>query len=74
MSYLSARSLEEIVLEELGEHLDAADKLAAVYARQYIASLRGGKRVLPPVGLHPDLAKLVRDVALDAVAIQRRAA
>lgn len=74
MTYLPGTSLEALVLEELGEHLEAADKLAATYARDYCRSLRGGKRVLAPAGLHPDLAKLVRDVALDAVAIERRAA
>lgn len=65
-------SLEELVLTELGEHLEAADTLAAAYARRYVASLRGGPRVRPPVGLHPKVAALVRDVALDAAALARR--
>lgn len=68
-------SLEQLVLEELGEHLERADSLVAQYARAYVASLqRGGARVRPPRGLHPQLALLVREVALDAAALTRRAA
>ena len=74
MTAQPAQTLEAIVLQELGEHLEAADLLTAMYAKAYVRSLRGGKRVMPPKGLHPDLAKLVRDVALDAVMIERRAA
>lgn len=67
-------TLEGLVLRELGDHLEAADRLAAKYAREYVASLRGGRRVRPPAGLHPKVAALVRDVALDAAAMDRRAA
>lgn len=67
-------SLEALVLVELGDHLNAADTLAARYARDYIKSLQGGPRVRPPHGLHPSIAHLVREVALDACAITRRAA
>lgn len=58
-----------VVLADLGEHLEAADRLCAEYARAYVASLAGGPRVRPPVGLHPQLSKLVRELALDAASV-----
>lgn len=70
----SSDSLEALVLVEIGEHLTAADSLAASYARDYCKSLQGGSRVRPPRGLHPSIAHLVREVALDASSIARRAA
>lgn len=60
------------VLEDLSDHLEVADRLTAQYARSYVESLQGGPRVRPPVGLHPQLAALVRELALDAAAINRR--
>jgi hypothetical protein len=67
-------SLEQVVLMELGDHLESADRLAAAYAREYVRAMREGRRVRPPAGLHPDIARLVRDVALDAMALERLAA
>lgn len=57
------------VLADLGEHLQTADRLCAEYARGYVASLAGGPRVRPPASLHPQLAKLVRELALDAASV-----
>jgi hypothetical protein len=65
-------SMEALVLEELGEHLEAADRRAAAYARAYVRSLQGGPRVHRPKGLHPKLAELVRELALDCASMGRR--
>ena len=64
--------LVELVLLELGEHLEAADRLVPGYAREYAASSAGlRRRVRPPAGLHPQVAAMVRDVTLDALALER---
>lgn len=70
-------SMESLVLTELGDHLEAADRLVAGYAREYIAWLRGGRQggtPKPPVGLHPRISQLARELVLDAAAMSRRVA
>ena len=62
-------SMIETVLADIGDHLETADRLCAEYARAYVESLAGGPRVRPPAGLHPELAKLVRELALDAACV-----
>jgi hypothetical protein len=62
----------ETVLADIGDHLESADRLCAEYARDYVASLQGGPRVRPPATLHPQLAKLVRELALDAASTTHR--
>lgn len=62
-------SLMETVLQEVGEHLESADRLVPVYARDYVAWLEGSvarSLLRPPVGLHPQIAGLVREVARQA--------
>lgn len=62
-------SMIDVVLSDLGDHLESADRLCATYARAYVASLAGGPRVRPPANLHPQLAKLVRELSLDAASV-----
>lgn len=59
-------SMLDVVMADLGDHLASADRLCAEYARAYVASLNGGPQVRAPASLHPQLAKLVRELALDA--------
>lgn len=54
------------VLEELGQHLEDADRYGAEYARRYVESIVSGGSPPSNRRLHPCIAKLVREVALDA--------
>lgn len=58
-------ALEE-VLREIGEHLETADRLALQYAVRYMDAARRGGTARPPHGLRPEIAKMVREVVLDA--------
>lgn len=66
-------TLADVVIAELHEHLDGAPPRVIAYARLYCASLQMPVRRagVPSAGLHPKLAALVRDIALDAAAFER---
>lgn len=70
------RRLAERVKLELGEHLDDADRHGSAYVDGYVKSLTGPGYKRPPIGrLHPRVAELVRELALDAAggdAVTRR--
>lgn len=60
-------------LEEFEQHLDDAERHAVQYAKQYAEAMVSGKRTPPaPAGLHPLMAKLVRELVLDQRARSRR--
>lgn len=61
------RRLAERVRCELAEHLEDADRHGAGYVDAYVQSLTAPGYKRPPIGrLHPHVAKLVRELALDA--------
>lgn len=60
------------VLSELGQHLEDADRYAAAYAKDYVASIMEGGPTPRGTMLHPCVAKLVREVCLDAQVSARR--
>ena len=60
------------VRQEVADHLEDADRLVCFYIDQYVDALLHNRRARPrPTGLHPKVAELVREVALDAVASGR---
>jgi hypothetical protein len=59
-------------LEQLGQHLEDAERNAADYVRAYVQALVEGRRTPMAPGLHPALAKLVREVVLDVDVAHRR--
>jgi hypothetical protein len=69
------KALERQVRCDLLEHLRDLQKHGPCYIEEYVASMfrapHGGPR--PKARLHPKLAELVRDLALDAAAMDRRA-
>lgn len=70
------RRLAERVQRELAEHLEDADRHGARYVNEYVQSLlRPGYKRPPVRGLHPHVARLARELALDAAggdAVTRR--
>jgi len=67
------------VLEELGQHLEDADRHGAVYARRYAEHVFAGGPLPGKSHLHPCVAKLIREIVLDqraerVVELRRRAA
>jgi hypothetical protein len=61
------------VRRELVEHLTTALKEVGSYADTYVESVLTNPRctqIPKPRGLHPNLAAMVRDIALDALAAE----
>lgn len=60
------------VIEEIGVQLDLLDVFGGRYARAYLAyHLIGAPRPHTPVGMHPMIARALRDLALDEAAAVR---
>lgn len=69
-------AIDARVREHLSELLDLFEAEAPVYARRYAASIltapaRGGSGPRPPVGMHNQLAKCIREIVMDELAAQR---
>lgn len=60
------------VLEEVGVQLDLLDVLGGRYASDYLAHALGFRpRPTTPKGMHPQMAKALRDIAADeAIAVR----
>lgn len=66
-------ALVERVCRELEDHLADADRHARAYVREYVAACMTSTTSRPTArGLHPQIAKLVRELVLDADASDRR--
>lgn len=64
-----ARRLAERVRLELAEHLKDTCANAPAYIDGYVESMMARRATRPrETGLHPQMAKLVRELALDAAA------
>jgi hypothetical protein len=57
------------VCEVLAQHMDDFERNAARYAHEYVRAQITGKGPVQAHGLHPAVAKLVREVVLDELVL-----
>lgn len=64
--------IAEHVREDLHDHLADFKQYGAAYISEYIDCVLAGKQTRPHGHVHPKLAEFVRELVLDAAAMDRR--
>lgn len=66
------QAMTERVRADLHDHLEDFKKHGGTYIEEYIEAVLSGKQSRPRRPFHPKLAEFVRELVLDAGAVERR--